>query len=75
MKKEIFPCPECGHQDWDDRDYPCEDCGDHSGVICNGCGQQWDHVWGNEVYDKVLDSYDVDSSWDIADAKKGETMK
>lgn len=41
-------CPECkkrvtfegGHS------VGCEDCGEHSAVMCPKCGEYFDHVWG-----------------------------
>lgn len=47
-------CPECkeftiflaGYTD------SCEDCGEHSAVRCEECGETFEHVWG---YDKILD--------------------
>lgn len=62
---EIHKCPECGHADWREGYVECEDCGDHTAVVCKNCGEAFDHVWRDKVYDAVCESYGVDNAWDI----------
>ena len=47
-------CPECDALvvfDYDGYEETyCEDCGSHSAVHCDECGEVFDHVWG---YDRI----------------------
>jgi hypothetical protein len=44
-------CAECKNSspiaEWEECDYPCDDCGDHDGRRCPECGCVFDHVWGS----------------------------
>lgn len=45
---------ECQHK-WRETDLYCEDCGDHSGVICDECYETYDAVWNWDEYIKIVD--------------------
>ena len=61
-------CPKCNemfhHEEWAEGRVSCEECGSHVAMVCPGCGEEFDHVWGPafEVYDietiKSLDGID-----------------
>lgn len=42
-------CPECGewanHNNWDESEVGCEDCGEHMAIKCPNCDERFDHVW------------------------------
>lgn len=52
----IFPssilCSECKEfspfQEWREGEVWCEDCGEHSALICPKCEHHYDHVWAKE---------------------------
>lgn len=47
-------CPSCNvtspSETWLPCLVPCDDCGDHTGVSCPACDEEYDHVFG---YDKI----------------------
>jgi hypothetical protein len=34
--------------EWEDCEPSCEDCGEHAGIKCPRCMEEFDHVWGVE---------------------------
>ena len=42
-------CPSCktwnSHKNWREGEVYCEDCGEHSAIICPNCEEYFDHVW------------------------------
>lgn len=49
----VVTCRECKHSsnvdDWPDCEPYCEDCGNHAGIECPECGEQYDHVWDSDA--------------------------
>lgn len=45
----VVVCPECNEPsqlaDWREGSSYCEDCGDHSAMVCPKCEHHVDHVW------------------------------
>lgn len=65
--REIYKCPECGHADWKESYVDCDQCGDHSAVKCKNCGEKYDYISNQPIYDAVCKSYGVCDSWEIED--------
>jgi len=47
-------CPECGewssHKEWEQTYVPCEDCGEHLGIRCPKCEQDFDTI-SSEIFE------------------------
>ena len=56
---QIVQCPECEHickaKKWRNTTVPCEDCGEHSAVICPNCDEVFDTVFVDPTDFYVLD--------------------
>lgn len=58
-----LPCPECKaavpRDEWLDCRPGCSDCGDHAGIECPECGEQFDHVWGADRFPDPIPAPDA----------------
>lgn len=54
---DYITCPECSSrtrsEEWEECRPLCDDCGDHDGLRCPKCDEEYDHVWG---FDKLIES-------------------
>jgi len=48
---ETLKCAKCDYtadrEEWIEREFACEDCGDHSGVECPKCEEEYDLVYSD----------------------------
>ncbi len=58
---DYITCPECKARTksdtWLECSVYCEDCGEHDGLKCPECEEEYDHVWG---FDKLIKASEND---------------
>lgn len=55
FKSKEIRCPECKdwskYSEWRIGNVGCQDCGDHTALVCPRCDEPTDHVWSEDKFE------------------------